>query len=492
MFFNSFIFLFAFLPITWLLVHFAGKTKKPYAAAVVLVAVSLFFYSFGNPIYLLLIAFSLFANYFLGYRLAGTKSFPKMTLALGILLNVGILAYFKYLVFFIANVDALLNVNWNATNVFLPLGISFFTFQQISYLIDCYKGKIHEYNFLNYLLFITFFPKLISGPIVRYQEIVTQFKNLTNHIDRYRNLVFGLSLFSLGLFKKVVIADGLSPWVSATFDTNITPTFIEAWCGALSYTFQIYFDFSGYTDMALGLGKIFNIDLPINFNSPYKATSIIDFWRRWHITLAMFFRDYLYIPLGGSQKGRIRQSLNIMLTMCLCGLWHGAAWTFVFWGTLHGIMSCVNHLWRHFSNKFNIASMPGWLGWLITFPCVVIAWIFFRADTLSRAWVICKGCFGMNGFVLPPTYLPIIPLQQIATKIGFAVTYTENWTVSGKAQIFALPILLLFCLFFQNSMKTTNSFLNKRPLHYAVACSFVMIFSLLSITDLSEFIYSQF
>jgi len=390
------------------------------------------------------------------------------------------------------NIADFSGMEWQTIHIFLPLGISFFTFQQIAYLIDCYKGKVKEHNLLHYTLFVTFFPKLIAGPIVRYEEIMPQLKKMSTYIINYRNLVIGFSLLSIGLFKKVVIADMLSPWVAPTFDSNVAPTFIEAWCGALSYTFQIYFDFSGYTDMALGLGKLFNIDLPINFNSPYKATSVIDFWRRWHITLSAFFRDYLYIPMGGNKKGKIRQYVNLMVTMCLCGLWHGASWTFVFWGTLHGAMICVNHLWRNAADKMNMAKMPGWLGWLITFPSVVIAWVFFRTNTFSQAWGICKGMIGFNGFVIPPHYLPIHSLQKLAVKLGVVVNYPQNWTVSGKEVIILLPSLILICLVFQNSLQITLSRLNKKPLVFAVLCSFIMIISLLSITKASEFLYFQF
>jgi len=354
MLFNSYIFLFCFLPITWILFRFACAMRITDVALAVLTVASLAFYSYWNPPFVFLILFSVLFNYAWGRiieRNMHAENPRKIWLFSGVAVNLGLIAYFKYANFFMSNLAALGDFEWTSRSIFLPLGISFFTFQQIAYLIDCSKGKAREHTFTHYALFVTFFPQLIAGPIVRYDQIMPQFSRLRTFGLSYRNIALGIALLSLGLFKKLVIADTLSPWVAALFDSSSTPTFFEAWAGTLSYTFQIYFDFSGYSDMALGLGKLFNIDLPLNFNSPYKATSVIEFWRRWHISLSTFLKDYLYIPLGGSRKGTLRRYGNLMITMLLGGLWHGASWNFVIWGGLHGMFLSVNHLFRSFTRN---------------------------------------------------------------------------------------------------------------------------------------------
>ncbi|MDD2285489.1 MAG: MBOAT family protein [Paludibacter sp.] len=465
-------------------------------AVVVLAIASLFFYAYWNPPFVLLIIFSIAFNYSWGRILeklnsSNIKKPSFVFLFSGVAVNIGLIIYFKYCNFFLENIEKISGYDWTTINVFLPLGISFFTFQQIAYLVDCFNGKAKEHKFIHYVLFVTFFPQLIAGPIVRYDEIMPQFKKLRTYGLSYKNLLIGVSLFSIGLFKKVAIADTLSPWVATVFDATTVPTLIEAWGGAISYTFQIYFDFSGYTDMAIGLAKLFNIDLPINFNSPYKAVSIVDFWRRWHITLSLFFRDYLYIPLGGNKKGKIRQHFNIMITMCLCGLWHGASWTFVFWGALHGVFTCINHIWRDISRKKNIPKLPSWLGWFITFFCVVFCWVFFRANTFERALLICRGMIGLNGFIIPPNYLPSLLLQKLATKCLATIVYPKDWLFAGTIELLLLPLLLTFCLIFKNSITLTYAEIKNNP-YFCVANTFLLIVSVCSLSKISEFLYFQF
>lgn len=347
MLFNSYVFLFIFLPVTWILFRLACAKRILDVALALLMVASLVFYSYWNPPFVFLILFSILFNYSWGRLIERASGrLRKLWLFSGVGVNLLLIAYFKYANFMMSNIAWMIGVEWTARDIFLPLGISFFTFQQIAYLIDCSKGLAKEHAFTHYALFVTFFPQLIAGPIVRYEEIMPQFSRLRTFAMNYRNIAMGLALLSLGLFKKVVIADTLSPWVAAAFDTYDPLTFFEAWGGVLSYTFQIYFDFSGYSDMALGLGRIFNIELPINFNSPYKALSISDFWRRWHISLSSFLRDYLYIPLGGNRQGKLHRNINLMATMLLGGLWHGASWNFVVWGGLHGVFLVVNHAYR--------------------------------------------------------------------------------------------------------------------------------------------------
>ena len=302
------------------------------------------------------------------------KISKKAILIVAIAANLALLGYFKYSDFLIDNLNFAFNLHIHSLNLLLPLAISFFTFQQIAYLVDSYSGgSTKEYNFLNYCLFVTFFPQLIAGPIVHHKEVMPQFGNLKSKVPNYKNIALGIFVFSLGLFKKVLIADTFAVWASNGFDKAEILSLIEAWVTSLSYTFQLYFDFSGYCDMAIGAALLFNIKLPINFNSPYKASDIQDFWRRWHITLSRFLRDYVYIPLGGNRKGRARTYLNLILTFIIGGIWHGAGWTFIFWGFLHGLALMIHRFWHNLGFRMNKV-----LAWFITFNFVNIAWVFLE------------------------------------------------------------------------------------------------------------------
>ncbi|MEB3219528.1 MAG: MBOAT family protein [Nostocales cyanobacterium 94392] len=347
----------------------------------------------------------------------------KNLLVLGIAVNLGLIGYFKYTNFFLNNLNAILNTNFSLYEIILPLGISFYTFQQIAYLVDSYRGETKEYNLLHYTLFVSFFPQLIAGPIVHHKEIIPQFTNKYLNRLSSKNLAVGLSFFLLGLFKKVLLADSLVAGIAnQTFDAAAAGSglsFLDAWLGALAYTFQLYFDFSGYSDMAIGAARMFGIQLPINFNSPYKAVSISDFWRRWHITLSNFLRDYLYIPLGGSRKGELRRNINLIITMLLGGLWHGAGWTFVVWGGLHGVYLVLNHKWRCLRKSLghDLQKTSWWsqfLGFMMTFFAVVVAWVFFRAENMSASFTMLEAMTGKNGISL---YLNILS-ENLITLIG--------------------------------------------------------------------------
>ncbi len=315
---------------------------------------------------------------------------------MGIVANLSLLGYFKYADFLIENLNQNSNLNLSLLHLALPLAISFFTFQQIAYLVDSYRGETKEYNFLNYANFVTFFPQLIAGPIVHHSEMMPQFAKTANKVKRYENIAAGLFLFAIGLFKKTVIADTFAMWVNAGFDTNITLGFFEAWATSLSYTFQLYYDFSGYTDMALGTALLFNIKLPSNFNSPYKALNIRDFWQRWHITLSRFLKEYVYIPLGGNRKGSFRTYTNLFLTFLIGGIWHGAGWTFIFWGFLHGAAMVIYRFWKYMG-----FSMPKPLAWLLTFSFVNVAWVFFRAGEWDNAVRILASMTNFSSIHLP-------------------------------------------------------------------------------------------
>jgi len=390
--FNSYEFIFVFLPITLALFFIIGSRGHHKIAMSWLVGASLFFYGWWNPAYLGLIMSSMLFNYAIGVGLGNGKQLQRKTLLIcGIIVNLSLIGYFKYANFFIDNLNSVINNSIHLESVILPLAISFFTFQQIAYLVDAYKGEAKEYDFLHYCLFVTFFPQLIAGPIVHHREMMPQFLNRSVYRLSYNHIAAGSTIFLLGLFKKVAIADSFAFYATPVFEmaeSGEPLTFFVAWGGALSYTFQLYFDFSGYSDMAIGLARMFGIKLPLNFNSPYKAVNIIEFWRRWHMTLSRFLRDYVYIPLGGNKKGKLRRYTNLLLTMLLGGLWHGAGWTFVAWGGLHGFYLMVNYGWRSMRKRLGMdltkkTLLGVVLSTTVTFLSVVVSWVFFRAESFT-------------------------------------------------------------------------------------------------------------
>lgn len=389
-------FLFLFLPVTFVGFAIVSTAISLRAGALWLTVASLIFYGYWDTSLLPLIVLSVVVNFCLGRALFANRSKPL--LILGLCFNLGLLGYFKYAGFFIENAEKLLGTKLAELNIVLPLAISFFTFQQVAYLVDVYKRRAIEPDFLNYCLFVSFFPQLISGPIVHHSEMMPQFRDAAREWFSRKLLPVAIAFMVIGLYKKVVLANGIAPMADGVFliaQTDV-PAFWDAWKGALAYTFQIYFDFSGYTDMAVGIALLFGIRLPMNFNSPYKSASIIDFWRRWHMTLSRFIRDYIYIPLGGNRVGRSRRYTNMMLAMLIGGLWHGAGWTFIVWGGLHGLYLAINHGWRHFRPK---SAPPGflstWSSRLITFLAIVVAWVFFRADDFGDAMRLLTGMAGL-------------------------------------------------------------------------------------------------
>ena len=464
MLFNSFEFIFLFLPITFFVYFLLNHYRLIGASKSFLVLSSLFFYSWWNIAYLPIILTSILFNYFIGEYLAGEKKYKKTVLIFAIIGNLSVLGYFKYMDFLIENMNSISGSNIDLFNLTLPLAISFFTFQQIAYLVDSYKAETKEYNFLSYAVFVTFFPQLIAGPIVHHKEMMPQFSITQSSLVNLKNIYLGLFLFSIGLFKKVVIADTFAIWATLGFDSNVQLGFSDAWVTSLSYTFQLYFDFSGYTDMAIGLALLFNIQLPINFNSPYKAINIQDFWRRWHMTLSRFLRDYIYIPLGGSKKGNYRMYTNLMTTFILGGIWHGAGWTFIFWGALHGIALVVHRMWGLLGGK-----LWTWLSWFITFNFVNVAWVFFRAEEWSDAIRILEGM------------------------ISFSIDYNAESNTMQLIYIL-LGFLLIFC---KNSNEIIQS-VTKKNIVFSIA-SLLTFFSILQMINIilqddkiSEFLYFNF
>lgn len=481
MLFNSYEFIFIFLPITFFIYFYLNSQRVTHAATAFLVLSSLFFYSWWNIVYLPLILSSMLFNFTVGktFNTLCLNRHKKSLLAIGVLTNLLLLGYFKYADFFISNINTVLNDSIPLLRLALPLAISFFTFQQIAYLVDSYRSEIKEYDFLKYALFVTFFPQLIAGPIVHHKEMMPQFDTMKNKAKNYRNIAIGLFIFSIGLFKKVVIADTFAVWANAGFDTATTLDFFEAWVTSLSYTFQLYFDFSGYTDMAIGIALLFNIKLPINFNSPYKAGDIQDFWRRWHMTLSRFLKDYIYIPLGGNRRGEPRTYINLFTTFFLGGLWHGAGWNFILWGVLHGIALIIHRIWKSFGFTMN-----KYLAWFITFNFINFTWIFFRSKELSDAVKIIVGMIGVNGFSFP---------QQLNYHSFFSLIL---WSADISFESDFLGILILICIIFIVILYCKNSnekiekfnFSNKNLLTQ----SGFLIFSILLIQKKSEFLYFNF
>lgn len=408
MLFNSYLFIFAFLPITLLGTYFLRQICKVAVVPWLLLA-SMVFYAWWNPLYVILLVVSICFNYLVGKQIIRTEEQRqrKATLILGIVGNLAALIYFKYTNFFLHNINQLLSTHFNLYTIILPLGISFFTFTQMAFLIDAYYKKVTKVNFIDFSLFVTYFPHLIAGPIIHHHDVMPQFKKLLapERVPVLRCFIVGLTVFALGLFKKVCIADTLAPHVDNIFHVagaGYDISLVDSWIGAISYTFQLYFDFSGYSDMAIGLSYMLGIKLPANFYSPYKALNIVDFWRRWHMSLSRFFRDYLYIPLGGSRRGALRKYLNLLLVMVIVGFWHGAGWTFIIWGTYHGLLLVLNHGW-HFINKNTLYKqwhrprfvlfLERFIARLATFFCVVLGWVMFRASDIDVAKNIYYGMF---------------------------------------------------------------------------------------------------
>ncbi|MBI4292419.1 MAG: MBOAT family protein [Betaproteobacteria bacterium] len=407
MLFNSYAFVLVFLPLSLLIHRGLRRAGLDRGSIFALTLLSLFFYGWWNPVYLLLIVPMVLANFGVGRLIMACRvprpQVARALLILGLAGNLAVLGWFKYANFFVNNVNALFGADLYLATIVLPLGISFFTFQKIAFLVDAYRGKVDRLDLLEFSLFVTFFPQLIAGPIVHHREVLPQFRQRGEVMPNY--LAMGVTIFAIGLAKKVLLADTAAPYASAGFDAAAAGAKLDclaAWSSALAYTAQLYFDFSGYSDMAVGAALLFGIRLPINFASPYKATSLIDFWRRWHVTLSRFLRDYVYFSLGGNQRGRIRRYLNLLLTMLLGGLWHGAGWTFVIWGALHGLGLTVNHGWRAVRPRLRwLPETPGRverrLGQALTIFAVVLAWVFFRAADTVSAVEMLKAMAGMNG-----------------------------------------------------------------------------------------------
>lgn len=485
MLFNSYPFLFFFLPSVLFGFYLFCKWHLTSLAKLWLLIASLAFYGYWDVRFVPLLGASILFNYAMGEAIDYVQDAiaKKCALAFGIACDLALLFYFKYTHFFLTTISKFSGWYYFA-EVALPLGISFFTFTQIAYLVDLYRGEAKKGSLLNYALFVTIFPHLIAGPILHHKEMIGQFNRLRMFVFSAKNVASGIFLFTLGLFKKVAIADHLSTFGAQIFDEalEVPLTLIPAWVGALSYSLQLYFDFSGYSDMAVGLGLLFNMRLPINFNSPYQATSIIDFWRRWHITLSHFLRDYLYIPLGGNRKGESARLRNLLVTMVLGGLWHGAGWTYVLWGTCHGLFLVCNHLWR----KVHV-ELPNWFSRTITLIAVVAAWAIFRAPSTEKAFEVLSAMFGFAG-----VGLPLSLAEPLAFLSSFGITFIRftdlHYHMFELGLVFVLIAVVLKA---PNSFYWNEKFI-KKPALAGMTTAVMAVTTILNLEKISEFLYYQF
>ncbi len=457
MLFNSYIFIFIFLPLTLLGWYMLNRYRLFKPAQVFLAGMSLWFYGYFNVYYLAIILSSTGLNYLLSWLLTRVRSHAKIWnrigLAAGVILNLGILFYFKYYDFFIENINYVFRTDFTLKHILLPLGISFFTFQQLSFIIDRCLGRCGHYSLVNYVTFVTFFPQLIAGPIVLYKEMIPQFEDTAKRSFNAASFSRGIYLFVLGLAKKVLLADTFALMANYGFAQTYSLDTVSTIVTVLAYTFELYFDFSGYSDMAIGLGRMFNIELPVNFNAPYRACSIKEFWQRWHITLSRFFVTYVYIPLGGSRKGRARMLINTFIIFLLSGLWHGAAWTYIAWGAMHGLLVVWDNLGivgvsGHEGKRPARFHIPPWLGWIFTFALFNMSLFFFRSQSIPAAIQLFRNLFagGYTGKIYDiAAQLDISELYVIKQALELtAPALTPYLYLVFMIGLFALAFFLIF------------------------------------------------
>lgn len=489
MLFNSYIFVLFFLPICIFGYFGLNRLGKYKAAQMFLLGMSLWFYGYASPKYLFVIIASIMINY--GFylmlnRFSRSKSIHmrKIILLTALASNIGLLFYFKYTNFFISTVNSLLRTGWSTLNIVLPLGISFFTFQQISFIIDTYRGEVPRYSFLNYASFVAFFPQLIAGPIVSHDELVPQFMDKEKKQVNWDYLATGIILFTYGLAKKVLLADTFGNAANIGFGNIGELDTTNAIISMLAYTLQIYFDFSGYCDMAVGIGRILNIDLPINFNSPYKALNINEFWDRWHITLTRFFTKYVYIPLGGNRKGTARTYLNIFIVFFLSGFWHGAGWNFIFWGIFHGIFCIIT---RHFKTIYD--KMPAVLRWCVTFGFINAAWVLFRATTLSSGLSFIKRILLFDFGAIDNNILDCFQMTEITA-------LSNQLLIEGEEIVSYFSMAAMFILAFILILGTRNAYEKiqdyKPTILSLCATTFLLVWCIFSFAGVSTFLYFNF
>ena len=479
MLFNSYIFLLIFLPAVFAGWHFFIKYTNFSAAKIFLVLASLWFYGYFKPGYLIILVISILLNYLMCTKIwnSGAGAVRSLMLTAGCMMNVGILVYFKYTGFLLENINLFFGTAIAPFKVLMPLGISFYTFQQLSFLIDAFRGQNSKVSIVDYALFVTFFPQLIAGPIVLPGEMLPQFNDLSKRSISWQNMNTGLFIFACGLMKKCFLADTLAIVANTGFDSGTPLNFCEAWIVSLAFSFQLYFDFSGYCDMAMGIGKFFNIELPLNFNSPYKSTDFQSFWRRWHMTLGRFMMNYLYIPLGGNKNGIIRTCINLLIVFIVSGIWHGAGWLFLLWGGLHGMGILINRVWV----KCVLKKHPGWAipdvpATIMTFFFVNIFWVFFRATTLGRAGDIIYGMFDFTRLEWLSK-----PFRKAIDDYGFE-----------KDTVLIICAVAAVIAFFLPNVQEISKKLENRPVLRMVMSVVFMVIGFWCVGRLSPFLYFNF
>lgn len=477
MIFSSYVFVFLFLPVVTVVYFALSKMKSPILQHTFLLVSSLVFYGWFNPSYLIIILSSIFINFLLakGMMKLVKVSMRKLIFIIGILFNIGMLGYYKYYDFFIENVNTLFSTDLTLQNIVLPLGISFFTFQQFSFLISVYKKEEKVSGLLEYGMFVAFFPQLVAGPIMLYTEMIPQFKEEEKRYINWENMAIGIKIFIRGMAKKLLIADTISPIADYVFNNPGGTTTLQAWVGAISYMLQIYFDFSGYSDMAVGLGKMFNIDLVNNFDSPYKSVSIREFWRRWHITLGRALTQYIYIPLGGNRKGLPRTLINLMATFLVSGLWHGAGWQFIIWGGLHGLALCFERV-----TEKRLKRIPNIVHHITVLFFLLITWVFFRAETVTDAIAVIQNMFTYTGGEF--TALSLMTVNEVISLPGIISSVTI------VIMIISLTYIVLHSKNVLEIVKENNIFTNKGLVGYTV----LLLLCIICMSRVSPFIYFNF
>ena len=460
MLFNSYEFLLVFLPLTFFIYFYLNSKKQITLSKIFLVIASLVFYSWWNVIYLPLILGSMIFNFYVGQFLG--KKRTKQMLTFGIIGNVALLGYFKYTDFFIENFNWALNKDVELLHLALPLAISYFTFQQIAFLVDSYRGETKEYNFLNYALFITFFPQLLMGPIMHHKEIIPQFQTKWKSFIKWENVALGLFIFAIGLSKKTLIGDPLTDYAQYAFDNAQKLSMVEAWYASVSYVLSYYFDLSGYADMAIGIGKMFNINIPKNFNSPYKARNFADYWKRWHITLSRFLSDYVYKSLGGNKSLVWVMYLNIMITFFVSGFWHGAGWNFVVWGLLNGIFVVMAHMMKKANLEMNF-----YVAWFLMFFGLILTRILFVSNDFADAWYVTTTLFDISN-----------------------LRFENLFYIDPYLQSFYIVLALYLALACKNSMEISENF--KPNFKYIFYTVILLAASMFTFSSAKEFLYFQF
>lgn len=461
--------------------------KKYTLAQGFLFLMSLWFYGYFNPSYLLIISASIIMNYLVSQLMSKTTHpvFKKLELLTAIVFNLGILFYYKYYDFFISNINTLFQTDYTLKHILLPLGISFFTFQQLSYVIDAYHGKVAQYHFLQYASFVVYFPQLVAGPIVTHDELIPQFMDESRKSFNWESFEKGIYIFAFGLAKKVLIADIFGNAANWGFANIALLDSTNALLTSLAYTIQIYYDFSGYCDMAIGIGRMMNIDLPINFDSPYKAFTITEFWDRWHKTLTRFFTKYIYIPLGGSRQGMLRTCINVMIVYLCSGLWHGANWTFVLWGVLHGLFSVLTRNCKSIFDK-----IPKLFNWIITFSFVNITWVLFRGESIQDAATLLKQLFSMNWGPVNGNISGVFLLPEFEVVLGpiRVFSFLESHTGLCASIFFGIAMCLILCA--KNAYEHMCS--DRIKLRHLFLSAILLVWCILSFSSVSTFLYFNF